>query len=166
MYTLKKFQSCLFSLLHGRGLSIEFRHHNNFAAISHSDTLESQTPTRLLLYSNLVISAKLIVSVDFNLQAMLEINEHMHKIWKRQVEEKSLQSSIASWIRELPVDSNIKEWVAEEERYKQEVHMQNILPAVADKFLVNCRGGERGASILCFDEIQVTPILLSKGCSL
>lgn len=97
---------------------------------------------------------------------MLEINEHMHKIWKKQVEEKSLQSSIASWIRNLPVDSNVKEWVAEEERYKQEVQIKNILPAVADKFLVNCQGDQSGASILCFDEIQVTPVLLSKGFSL
>lgn len=94
---------------------------------------------------------------------MLEINEHMHKIWKKQMEEKSLQSSIASWIRNLPVDSNVKEWVAEEERYKQEVHIQNILPAVADKFLVNRQGDRRGASILCFDEIQVTPVLFYKG---
>lgn len=97
---------------------------------------------------------------------MLEINEHMHKIWKKQVEEKSSKSSIASWIRNLPVDSNVKEWVAEEERYNQEVQIKNILPAVADKFLVNCQGDQRGASILCFDEIQVTPILLSKGFSL
>lgn len=91
-------------------------------------------------------------------EAMLEINEHMHKIWKKQVEEKSLQSSIASWIRNLPVDSNVKEWVAEEERYKQEVQIKNILPAVADKFLVNCHGDQRGASILCFDEIQTVDV--------
>lgn len=86
---------------------------------------------------------------------MLEINEHMHKVWKRQVEEKSMQSSIANWILNLPVDSKVKEWVAAEERYKQEVQMKNILPEVADKFLVDFRGGQRGASILCFDEIQV-----------
>ncbi|XP_074329639.1 uncharacterized protein LOC141667150 isoform X3 [Apium graveolens] len=91
-------------------------------------------------------------------EAMLEINEHMHKIWKKQVEEKSLKSSIASWIRNLPVDSNVKEWVAEEERYKQEVQIKNILPAVADKFLVNCQGDQRGASILCFDEIQTVDV--------
>lgn len=91
-------------------------------------------------------------------EAMLEINEHMHKIWKKQVEEKSLQSSIASWIMNLPVDSKVKEWVAAEERYKQEVQMKNILPAVADKFLVDCRRDQRGASVLCFDEIQTVDV--------
>jgi hypothetical protein len=91
----------------------------------------------------------------FYLQAMLKINEHMHKIWKNQVEEKSLQSSISSWIMNLPFDTKVKEWLAAEERYKQGVRMKNILPAVADKFLIDWRSDQRGASILCFDEIQV-----------
>lgn len=86
---------------------------------------------------------------------MLEINERMHKIWKSQVENKPLQSSISSWILNLPFDTKIKEWLAAEERYKQEVQMENILPAVADKFLVDAHGNQAGASLLCFDEIQV-----------
>ncbi|KAB2072684.1 hypothetical protein ES319_A07G032500v1 [Gossypium barbadense] len=87
-------------------------------------------------------------------EAMLKINEAMHKLWKNQVEEKSIQSSISSWIMNLSFDMKAKEWLAAEERYKQEVQMKNILPAVADKFLVDRQAGERGASILCFDEIQ------------
>lgn len=86
---------------------------------------------------------------------MLEINERMHKVWKNQVQDKSLQSSIANWIMNLPFDTKVKEWVAAEESYKEEMQMKNILPAVADKFLVDQRGDRRGASILCFDEIQV-----------
>lgn len=89
-------------------------------------------------------------------QAMLKINEDMHKIWKNQVREKSSQSSISSWIMNLPFDTKVKEWLAAEEKYKQEVQMKNILPAVADKFLVDQQAGQVGASILCFDEIQVT----------
>lgn len=89
------------------------------------------------------------------LQAMLKINEHMHRLWKNQVEEKSLRSSISGWITNLPFDSKVMEWVAAEEKYKQEVQMKNILPAVADKFLVDPHADQRGASILCFDEIQV-----------
>ena len=88
-------------------------------------------------------------------QAMLKINEDMHNIWKNQVREKSSQSSISSWIMNLPFDTKVKEWVAAEEKYKQEVQMKNILPAVADKFLVDQQAGQVGASILCFDEIQV-----------
>ncbi|XP_062164195.1 uncharacterized protein LOC133870928 isoform X1 [Alnus glutinosa] len=91
-------------------------------------------------------------------EAMLKINEHMHKIWKNQVEEKSLQSSISSWIMNLPFDTKVKEWLAAEERYKQGVQMKNILPAVADKFLIDWRSDQRGASILCFDEIQTVDV--------
>ncbi|KNA15871.1 hypothetical protein SOVF_094280 isoform A, partial [Spinacia oleracea] len=87
-------------------------------------------------------------------EAMLEINEHMHKIWKRQVEEKPSQSSISNWIMNLPFDIKVKEWLAGEEQYKQEMQFKYILPAVADNFLVGQQVGERGASILCFDEIQ------------
>lgn len=88
-------------------------------------------------------------------QAMLKINEDMHKIWKNQVREKSSQSSISTWIMNLPFDTKVKEWLAAEEKYKQEVQMKNILPAVADKLLVDQQAGQVGASILCFDEIQV-----------
>lgn len=87
---------------------------------------------------------------------MLKINEHMHRVWKKQVEEKPLQSSISSWIMNLPMDMKVKEWLAEQERYKGEVQMRHILPAVADKFLVDQQADDRGASILCFDEIQVS----------
>ncbi|XP_021275715.1 lactation elevated protein 1 isoform X2 [Herrania umbratica] len=91
-------------------------------------------------------------------EAMLKINEDMHKLWKNQVEEKSLQSSISSWIMNLPFDMKAKEWLADEEKYKQEVQMKNILLAVADKFLVDRQAEERGASILCFDEIQTVDV--------
>ncbi|XP_021853959.1 uncharacterized protein [Spinacia oleracea] len=91
-------------------------------------------------------------------EAMLEINEHMHKIWKRQVEEKPSQSSISNWIMNLPFDIKVKEWLAGEEQYKQEMQFKYILPAVADNFLVGQQVGERGASILCFDEIQAVDV--------
>ncbi|KAM7276065.1 hypothetical protein ACFE04_017931 [Oxalis oulophora] len=91
-------------------------------------------------------------------EAMLKINEEMHKLWKKQVEEKSLQSTISNWIMNLPFDTKVKEWLAAEESYKQEVQMKNILPAVADKFLVDQQAGQRGASILCFDEIQTVDV--------
>ncbi|KAF6151164.1 hypothetical protein GIB67_037372 [Kingdonia uniflora] len=91
-------------------------------------------------------------------EAMLEINENMHKIWKNQVEEKTPNSSISGWIMNLPFDNKVKEWLAGEERYKKDVQMKNILPAVADKFLVDRKAGQKGASILCFDEIQTVDV--------
>ncbi|XP_050216211.1 uncharacterized protein LOC126667283 [Mercurialis annua] len=91
-------------------------------------------------------------------EAMLTINERMHKIWKNQVEEQSFRPSASSWIMSLPFDSKVKEWLAAEEKYKREVQMKNILPAVADKFLVDRQAGQKGASILCFDEIQTVDV--------
>ncbi|XP_058724853.1 uncharacterized protein LOC131596263 [Vicia villosa] len=91
-------------------------------------------------------------------EAMLRINEHMHKIWKKQMEEKPLQSGIAGWIMNLPFDTKAKEWLAAEEKYKQEVQMKNILPAVADKFFLDRDGDKKGANILCFDEIQTVDV--------
>ncbi|KAK7291849.1 hypothetical protein RIF29_07328 [Crotalaria pallida] len=55
-------------------------------------------------------------------------DEHMHKIWKNQIEEKPLKSSNVVWIMNLPFDTKAKEWLAAE---------------------------EKGESILCFDEIQI-----------
>ncbi|XP_065868156.1 uncharacterized protein [Euphorbia lathyris] len=89
-------------------------------------------------------------------QAMLNINEYMHKIWKNQVEEQSLHSNISNWIMNLPFDMKVKEWLAAEEKYKPQVQMKNILPAVANKFLVDRPTDEKGASLLCFDEIELT----------
>lgn len=91
-------------------------------------------------------------------EAMLEIHEHMHRIWKDQVQEKSSESGIYSWIMNLPFDAKVKEWLVAEEQYKKDVQIKNILPAVADKFLVDRQAGQRGASILCFDEIQTVDV--------
>ncbi|XP_062100792.1 uncharacterized protein LOC133806711 isoform X2 [Humulus lupulus] len=91
-------------------------------------------------------------------EAMLKINEQMHKIWKNQVEGNSLQSNVSNWIINLPFDSKVKEWLAAEERYKQEVQVKNILPDVADKLFISRQVDCKGASILCFDEIQTVDV--------
>lgn len=90
---------------------------------------------------------------------MLQVHDLMHKVWKSQVEEKSLQSSISNWVMNLPFDTKIKEWLAAEEKYQQEMQMNNILPVVADKFLVDEQGHKKGARVLCFDEIQVRQLM-------
>lgn len=86
---------------------------------------------------------------------MLEIHEHMHEVWKNQTVDQSQQSTVFSWIDGLPFSEKVKEWLIGEERYKHEVHTEHILSAVADKFLIDRKTDETGASILCFDEIQV-----------
>jgi hypothetical protein len=92
------------------------------------------------------------------MQAMLEINDHMHDVWKRRDDDKSIQSTTFSWISGLPFDAKIKEWLIGEEKYKQDTQQKHILLAVADKFLVDRQANKCGASILCFDEIQVLEI--------
>jgi hypothetical protein len=89
------------------------------------------------------------------MQAMLEINDHMHDVWKRRDDDKSIHSTSFSWISGLPFDAKIKEWLIGEEKYKQDTQQKHILLAVADKFLVDRQANKCGASILCFDEIQV-----------
>ncbi|XP_051129387.1 uncharacterized protein LOC127250251 [Andrographis paniculata] len=93
-------------------------------------------------------------------EAMLQIHSLMHKTSKREAMEKPFQSSISDWVMNLPFDTTIKEWLVEEEKYKQEMQMKNILLAVADKYLVDGQGDEhqRGAGILCFDEIQTVDV--------
>lgn len=86
---------------------------------------------------------------------MLEIHEHMHEVWKNQTVDQFQHSTVFSWIDGLPFSEKVKEWLVGEERYKQEVHTKHILSAVADKFLIDRKTDEIGASILCFDEIQV-----------
>lgn len=91
-------------------------------------------------------------------EAMLEIHDHMHDVWKRRDDDKSIHSSTFSWISSLPFDAKIKEWLIGEEKYKQETHQKHILLAVADKFLVDRQANKSGASILCFDEIQTIDV--------
>ncbi|KAL3844302.1 hypothetical protein ACJIZ3_001705 [Penstemon smallii] len=91
-------------------------------------------------------------------EAMLQIHDLMHKVWKSKELENSLQSNISNWIMNLPFDTKIKEWLVEEEKYKHDMKMKNILPAVADKFLADGQGSRRGACVLCFDEIQTVDV--------
>ncbi|XP_040378579.1 putative ATPase N2B isoform X2 [Oryza brachyantha] len=91
-------------------------------------------------------------------EAMLEIHDHMHDVWKRRDDDKSIESTSFSWISNLPFDWKIKEWLIGEEKYKQDTQQKHILLAVADKFLVDRQANKSGASILCFDEIQTIDV--------
>nr|KAJ0200492.1 hypothetical protein LSAT_V11C600307220 [Lactuca sativa] len=131
-----------------------------------------QAPKGLYIYGNVGSGKTMLMDMFYNStkgivthrrrfhfhEAMLEINERMHKLWKNQVKEKSMQSTIANWIMNLPFDTKVKEWVASEESYKEEMQMKNILPAVADKFLVDQIIDQKGSCILCFDEIQTVDV--------
>ncbi|KAL6528830.1 hypothetical protein OROMI_029006 [Orobanche minor] len=121
------------------------------------DSLVGQRPTAPPAPKGLYIYGNVGSGFTF-MNAMLQIHDLMHKVWKGQEMEKSFESSISDWVMNLPFDTKIKEWLVEEERYKQEIKMKNILPAVADKFLADGHGLKKGASILCFDEIQTVDV--------
>jgi hypothetical protein len=84
------------------------------------------------------------------MQAMLEIDDHMHDVWKRRDDDKSIHSTTFSWISGLPFNAKIKEWLISEEKNKQGIYKTK---AVADKFLVHRQANKYGANILCFDKI-------------
>ncbi|XP_078432357.1 AFG1-like ATPase family protein isoform X2 [Wolffia australiana] len=130
------------------------------------------SPRGIYLYGNVGSGKTMLMDMFYNAtkgivkhrqrfhfhEAMIKIHDHMHKEWKKQKETKSFQSGVYSWIDSLPFDKKVKEWVLGEERYKAETQMKHILPAVADKFLLDAQAGHRGASILCFDEIQTVDV--------
>ncbi|KAI3454196.1 hypothetical protein Pfo_010859 [Paulownia fortunei] len=119
-------------------------------------------PKGLYIYGNIGSGKTMLMDIFYSAtEGIVQRRRRLHfheAIWKSREMEKSLQSSISNWVMNLPFDTKIKEWLVEEERYKQEMKMKNILPAVADKFLVNGQGHQRGASILCFDEIQTVDV--------
>jgi hypothetical protein len=68
------------------------------------------------------------------MQAMLEIHDHMHDVWKRRDDDKSIHSSAFSWISSLPFDVKIKEWLIGEEKYKQQTKEKHILLQLLTSF--------------------------------
>ncbi|KAH9306552.1 hypothetical protein KI387_010956, partial [Taxus chinensis] len=126
-------------------------------------------PKGLYLYGNVGCGKTMLMDMFYNATegvvkhrhrlhfhaAMLDVHARMHKIWQNQRYEKPLQARLSGWIASLPFEGTVKEWLAVQERYEQELHLDNILGSAADS-LLNIGDGSHveGATILCFDEIQ------------
>ncbi|KAJ4770836.1 Lactation elevated protein 1 [Rhynchospora pubera] len=134
-------------------------------------------PKGIYLYGNVGCGKTMLMDMFYNAtggivqhrrryhfhEAMLEIHEQMHGIWKKERESKDETSSGNvvggfRWIASLPFDAKVKEWLIGEEKYNQEVQRKHILSAVADKFLIDRVSHTCGASLLCFDEIQTVDV--------
>jgi hypothetical protein len=101
-------------------------------------------------------------------QAMLEVHDRMHKLWKQQRrtvreldEQKSNLKSVSSTLP-LTLEKAASEWQAEEEFWEKD-HQSNlsVLYAVADELFGDGAENGGGASLLCFDEVQVILVSFS-----
>jgi len=95
-------------------------------------------------------------------QAMLEVHYRMHMLWRQgrqKSRSKSIQNDNAFEKLSVPsLEDATKEWLDAAEQFETERQSESsILNAVADELLGSSDDSEGGASILCFDEVQVCP---------
>lgn len=95
---------------------------------------------------------------------MLEVHDRMHRLWKQQrealMEEDDAKSGSKSpsGVRSMTLEAAAKAWLAEEEHWEKEQESNlSLLYAVADDlFSHGATEDGGGASLLCFDEVQVS----------
>lgn len=91
---------------------------------------------------------------------MLEVHHRMHMLWSRGRKKrppKLDQSPDSSTnLPTLTVEAAAKEWLEATQRYEFEQQTESaILETVADELLASENDIQGGASLLCFDEVQV-----------
>jgi transposase-like protein len=95
---------------------------------------------------------------------MLEVHYRMHMLWRqgRHTSRSKLNQndSALEKISSTPsLEDATKEWLEAAERFEIERQGESaILNAVADELLGSSDDSEGGASVLCFDEVQVCPV--------
>ncbi|KAG6548839.1 hypothetical protein Mapa_009601 [Marchantia paleacea] len=151
-------------------------------------------PQGLYLYGNVGCGKTLLMDMFFNASqgvvkyrrrvhfhaAMLEVHDRMHKLWKQHRENSEEYAKAGSRNSDpnqpLTLERAVKEWLDEEEQWERDLQSEmGVLSAVADEFFANSDEFLDGASLLCFDEVQVMDVftavalaailsrLLSKG---
>lgn len=91
---------------------------------------------------------------------MLEVHHRMHMLWSqgRHKRQKNLEQNSDSSIDQstLTLKDAAEEWLEAAQRHELEHQSESaILEAVADELLGSTEEGDGGASVLCFDEVQV-----------
>ncbi|XP_057824621.2 uncharacterized protein C115.02c isoform X3 [Cryptomeria japonica] len=130
-------------------------------------------PKGLYLYGNVGCGKTMLMDMFYNATkgvvrhryrlhfhaAMLDVHARMHKIWQSQKYEQNLQARFSGWIANLPFEGTVKEWLSVQDKYEQELHLDNILSTAADSLLnIGEDSNMEGASVLCFDEIQAVDV--------
>ena len=92
----------------------------------------------------------------------------MHKLWKKQLEGKSEYASQEDTSIDFDESSEsesetlrkaAKRWIDSENKFQKEISRSNLLELVADNLLGdNTDSTTGGASLLCFDEMQVCSV--------
>ncbi|KAG0609370.1 hypothetical protein M758_8G179400 [Ceratodon purpureus] len=95
--------------------------------------------------------------------AMLEVHSRMHMLWRQgrhSSRSKLTQNDNAFEKISTPsLEDATKEWLEAAERFEVERQGESaILNAVADELLGSSDDSEGGASVLCFDEVQVLDV--------
>jgi predicted ATPase len=102
--------------------------------------------------------------------AMLEVHQRMHKHWSqgrhRRPHNVELGSNSFKDLSTLTLEDAAKEWLEAEARYEHEQQSEGVvLEAVADELLGSSDEGVGGASLLCFDEVQVVDVFTAVALS-
>ncbi|KAJ7561739.1 hypothetical protein O6H91_03G039300 [Diphasiastrum complanatum] len=95
---------------------------------------------------------------------MLEVHDQMHKLWKQRSRGKTCtedpgQISLSTKdAAPSTMEMVAQEWLSMEERFQEELEQENLLDIVADHLLWGTEDHHCGASLLCFDEVQVMDV--------
>lgn len=99
--------------------------------------------------------------------ALLEVHDWMHKLWKKQLEKKAdcdateyiLDDSESPETESMALKKAMKSWFDAEKKFQEDNSQTNLLDLVAENLLgSNADSAEGGASLLCFDEMQVVDV--------
>eukprot|EP00249_Psilotum_nudum_P016848 c26018_g1_i1 orf=530-2434(-) len=95
---------------------------------------------------------------------MLEVHACMHKLWKKNSKNKmtmemlKVDCDISDKVEPLRLERDVTDWLVAEERLEQDLNSNTtILDEVAESLLGDTENNG-GASLLCFDEMQVADV--------